>query len=93
MAAAAVAVANGDINANDIPVLALLPIWIPNGYGKPVPTGDINDQNTKAVLQNQAGANLAWARGMIFLIDDNNGKSMHLPLSNLEFGEYVDANE
>ncbi len=49
--------ANGDANAGGIPVLTLIPKWLPMGYSKPVPdAGNINEKETKAALQNQTDA-------------------------------------
>jgi hypothetical protein len=60
------------------PVIALIPVMIPIGYGRPAPMGDIDDLETKALLQNCHDINLAWSNGAEYLIDNTSGKSLHM---------------
>jgi hypothetical protein len=62
---------------NTTPVLALIPFMYPIGYGCPAPMGDIDDLDTKALLQNCHNINLAWSNGVEYLIDNTNGESIH----------------
>jgi hypothetical protein len=86
----AAAATAGDANANKIPVLTLVPIAAPTGYGKEIPEGIITDVDLLATLQENHDGLLPWAQSLSFLIKENLGKSLHVPKTNMEFGEYID---
>jgi hypothetical protein len=60
------------------PVLVLIPVMCPIGYGRPAPMGDIDELDTKALLQNCHDINFAWSNGVEYLIDHSSGKSIHM---------------
>jgi hypothetical protein len=85
----ATAITNGDANANKIPVLTLVPITAPTGYAKEIPEGRISDPEVLMMLQENHDALLLWAQAINFLLAKNNGKSLHEPNTNAQFGEHI----
>jgi hypothetical protein len=68
-----------DSSSNDTtPVITLIPVMCPIGYGRPAPMGDIDDLDTKSLLQNCHDINLAWSNGVEYLINHCSGQSVHM---------------
>jgi hypothetical protein len=70
----AAALAVGYINKDKIPVLALLPVAAPIGYGKPAPSGSLTDELTQTLLQNITDPFKAWADSVLHKITQHKGK-------------------
>jgi hypothetical protein len=78
------------------PVLSLIPVMCPIGYGRPAPMGDSDDLDTKALLQNCHDINLAWSNGVEYLINNTTGKSIHTtgPVpATFFYDTYIPANQ
>jgi hypothetical protein len=65
-------------NDDTTPVLALVPVMCPIGYRRPAPMGNIDDLDTKALLQNCHDINLAWSNVIGYLIHNTAGKSINM---------------
>jgi hypothetical protein len=87
----AAALAADDTNKEKIPVLALLPVAVPIGYGKPAPSGSLPDESTQTSLQNIADPFKAWADSVLHSITHHEGKSIHhvLGLTPAQLVEYI----
>ena len=87
----AAALATDDPNKDNTPVLALLPVAVPIGYGKPAPSGSLADESTQTLLQNIADPFKAWADSVLHTITHHEGKSLHRihGLTAAQFVEYV----
>jgi hypothetical protein len=90
----AAALAADDPNKDKTPVLALLPVAVPIGYGKPAPSGSLADESTQTLLQNIADPFKAWADSVLHIITHHEGKSLHRVqgLTAALFIEYVPGN-
>jgi hypothetical protein len=87
----AAAVATDNTNKEKISVLALLPVAVPIGYGKPAPSGSLADAFTQTLLQNIADPFKAWADSVLHSITHHKGKSIHhiLGLTPAQLVEYI----
>ena len=91
----AAAIAADHVNKDLVPVLVLLPVAVPVGYGKPAPSGSLAGEETQTMLQAIADPFKAWADSALYMINQHEGKSLHRVhgLTPMQFGEHVPGSD
>jgi hypothetical protein len=71
--------ANDDPDKDNIPVLTMIPVTMPIGFGHDPPQGDISIDITQMTCQNNDPSLRIWADAVNYLITEHNGNSLHDP--------------